>query len=202
MDRSEDYVLFRTDTHQQLLDNIEFSLVQISSLRERHSAFSWSVIGSVLSLQGACIHQLDGNDTTQTAVLRKDSQKKVIAHLNDRSSGPFPRERLAEPLELLRRIAAGGNTQADFSSSWSETDKENIERLVMLRNEFVHFLPQGWSVALDGYPDMLTSCWSVISKLIRTPVAYSHRLPESVATILTGKTDEILVEIRKLEDVL
>ena len=42
---------------------------------------------------------------------------------------------------------------------------KSIKRLNLFRNEFVHFMPKGWSIELSGMPNICLDCLDVIRAL-------------------------------------
>ena len=189
---------FRTDTYNELSDALLFTLQHLQSLPQNIESFRWTVVGSVLALQGACVHQLHGHDTTGTSTLAASSRRKVIDHLHERKKSPFPKERMATPIELLERVKLPEETANDFSKSWDGADAKNCEHFVMLRNEFMHFLPQGWSHCLVGFPDSLKSCWKIIRELLESPITYNHRLESDYLAKMMQTLDDIDREIFRL----
>lgn len=199
MDAEPDYRWHTTDTYSELLDALDLTLEKLRELASKPSAFKWIVLGSVLTLQGACVFQLDGHDTTSTSTLTAESRKKVLDHLHNQIARPFPAERMASPIELVRRVSLPGETSNDFSMAWDRIDLSNCEYLVGLRNEFVHFLPQGWSICLNGFPQVLGSCWKIVGALLSAPIKYEHRLPTGFKNKALQGVQSVLVEIDRLE---
>jgi len=199
MSDDEELIWFRTDTFIELRDSMAFVLEHLKKFPEDISSFRWSVFGSALALQGACVYQLYGHDTSGTAVLSERSRRKTMLHLNERSKDHFPTQRLADPMELLRRVSKPQETSNDFSTSWEKDDEDNCEHLINLRNEFVHFLPQGWSHCLVGYPTSLKSCWKIIRALLTFKLDYAHRVPADLHSDMLEICDAIDIELNRLE---
>ncbi|WP_018998112.1 hypothetical protein [Hirschia maritima] len=177
---SDSYAWFRTDSYIELHDAIEFTHEHISRFPNDSASVRWAIIGSVLALQSACIYQLDGHDSTGTSVLDNKSQMKVCDWHNSDWSENYPKKRLASSKDLLERVQKTKETTTDFSQSWTNEDHKNCFYLIDLRNEFIHFIPQGWSHALNGLPAQLLSCWSIIDLLISSPILYQHRISAAV----------------------
>ena len=41
----------------------------------------------------------------------------------------------------------------------------SIKKINKYRNEFVHFMPKGWTLEISGLPDMCKDCLDVINEL-------------------------------------
>ena len=201
MEQEESEVWFRTDTFIEISDSLRFTEMMLARFPDDLASFKWVVLGSVLVLQGACIFQLDGHDTTLTSTLSDHSRKKIIEHLHNPTGKIFPNERLATPSELLSRVKQPHQTSNDFSSSWDSDDVANCEHLIMLRNEFIHFLPQGWSHCLVGFPASLSSCWKIVHVLLSSPIEYRHRVPEGLLQEMLARVDTVRVRIAELESI-
>ena len=45
------------------------------------------------------------------------------------------------------------------------TQTESVKMLNHLRNEFIHFLPKGWSLEASGLPQVVKDCVNIIAFL-------------------------------------
>ena len=45
------------------------------------------------------------------------------------------------------------------------TQGESIKTLNRLRNEFIHFVPKGWSLDVSGLPHLFLDCFNIIEFL-------------------------------------
>ena len=44
-------------------------------------------------------------------------------------------------------------------------ESRSVRKLNRLRNTFIHFMPQGWSLELSGMPDICLDCLSIVARL-------------------------------------
>jgi hypothetical protein len=82
-----------------------------------------------------------------------------------------PRELMAD-LKTLYDRSKGVKWMAEFGGNplvpcFEEDDA--VARLISLRNDFVHFLPQSWSVEITGLPIIVGRCLNLIEKLLDHP---------------------------------
>lgn len=70
--------------------------------------------------------------------------------------GPYPDEKLDSYLNLYKKVKSkdygglGGNKRFIPKG----TQGRNIKRLNAIRNDFIHFTPKGWSLEVDGLPQI------------------------------------------------
>jgi len=181
---------------------MEFTNKELVRVPHESSAWRWVIIGSVFSFQGAAVLQLRGHDTSATAMLSEHSQKKMQAWRDSDQNEPAPFGKLAVPKTLLKRIISTDFMAPRKPTACSEDQVADIEALIDLRNEFVHFVPKGWSLQVDGLPRMLSSCWLCVDSIIHDDFAYAHQLDESSMNRLKSATKIALMQIERLEALL
>ena len=52
----------------------------------------------------------------------------------------------------------------------------DVEKLNLLRNQFVHFVPKGWSLEISGMPRIVRHCCDVIDHLAVRHPTFEHHL--------------------------
>ena len=112
----------------------------------------------VLALEGS--HGLN--------VLReKDAERWLSWYRGNRSDEPEPRGKLANFLDLYRKIKDDKFPMKRYGDSQqfvpTGTQDQSIKRLNDLRNEFVHFTPKHWRLELGGLALMRASALSITS---------------------------------------
>jgi hypothetical protein len=116
-------------------------------------------------VQSSLVIPLSRGDFLQ-ALKRTNAREWVIAH---QSGGAWPNQlQLDYFLELYRkakrRIPATPERGGHFVCG--PQHDESMRRLNDLRNGFIHFLPQGWSVELRGLPGILGKSVEVARHLL------------------------------------
>jgi hypothetical protein len=155
------------------------------------SQWRWVIISSVLALQGASVCTLSGFDTSGRLMLTEASQKAVTNWLDAKSRTPYPSERLATPKELVRRISDPETLPSPFTVPVSRDELADVDLLVDLRNEFIHFTPKVWSLELSGLPRLNHSAWVIVSRMIRPESTFSHRMEKAEAAELQAVASEL-----------
>jgi hypothetical protein len=173
-EQSENSDWFRTDQHRELVDAAEFTVEQTARLPST-PAWRWVIVGSVLSFQGACVCGLSGEDTSGTNILKKHQRAKYLEWLNN-PAGPEPPKDLPGPMALLLRVCDAAELPSPNTVTCTEAERSDVEKLVNFRNQFAHFLPQGWSLEVTGLPRMITACWGIIYQLCIERPTFLHRV--------------------------
>ena len=104
--------------------------------------------------------------TNNIAILTPKSASEWLEAYENRS--PFPKqERLDSFLNLYKKIKSDRMLMYGHSKKFSpqRTQGRNIKRLNQLRNEFIHFIPKGWSIEVSGLPQVCIDCLSIIEFL-------------------------------------
>jgi hypothetical protein len=90
----------------------------------------------------------------------------------------MPKERLASLLDLFARVRDQEYLPAPHVLNAGSEAIEDVERLNRLRNKFIHFVPQGWSLELSGMPRIVRHVSEVIEHLAVTHPTFWHHLDQ------------------------
>jgi hypothetical protein len=151
----------RFDEIEDVLTSVDLIALTVPLARTKPSYWKWIIIGAQNGFQGAMVCLLAG--TSGIDVLDKRSAKRVAAWHDD-MTGPYPTERLADFEELLDRVR---NRPIGRSLTLTESELEDIKRLHgMLRNNFAHFRPKGWSIERAGLPRIVSVALDGIEKIM------------------------------------
>ena len=94
----------------------------------------------------------------------KIAERWLIAH---ETSGEYPREELDSFLNLYKKIKSKQMLFFGHSKRFHPNGSQgkSIKKLNQLRNDFIHFLPQSWSLEVSGLPTICLDSLSVIEFL-------------------------------------
>jgi hypothetical protein len=154
----------RTDEREDLLSSLKLIRVSAQECRDDVQSWKWIVVGAHSSLQAAIVFHLSfGNDL----IVAKPAHAKkwLAAH---RGSGNYPDMHMDFFLELYRK--AKSEQILGFRLVTEESQDQSVERLLELRNEFVHFMPKGWSIELAMLPGICLDSLAVIGALAQGPL--------------------------------
>lgn len=125
--------------------------------------WKWIIIASHNSLQGFMVLALrNGNNIT--VMPEKLAGKWLEAY---RSEKPLPEERLDSFPNLYNKIKGENMESLVISKRFRATKDHNrsVKKLQELRNEFVHFIPKGWSLEVSGLPEICLRIIEIIEFL-------------------------------------
>jgi len=149
----------RTDEREDVLASLRMVSSSCDAAVHDLSAWKWIVIGTHSALQGAmALHLGFGNDLLVASP--EDAAAWLDAHEN---GAPYPEMMMDDFLGLYKKLKK--HEVLGFSFKPNGTQGGNIRRLNRCRNQFVHFMPQGWSIELSGMPQICGDCLAVVVHL-------------------------------------
>jgi hypothetical protein len=170
---------FKTSQPRELLASIEFSAEQADKALGDHGAWRWLVIAMTLAVQNACLCALDAGDEYGTKGMTRTDAREVKRWTREGRRGPPPlavREpRIVSPLELLRRVADPYFLKAPWQLPLPHETQRDFDDLVDLRNGFLHFSDDGWTIDLREIPPLIMTACDIIRHLAVTQPAYLRR---------------------------
>jgi len=153
--------------------------------------WKWVIIATHNSLQNIMVASLRHGNGFHS--MTNDSFKKwMIAY---RGNQPLPPTKLASFLDLYKRIKKKRIMECYvFSKSFSaeQHHTESIKKLNTIRNRFIHFEIDIWSLELAGLPRICLSCFDIMRFLVcESDNIMGHkpeelgRLKESISNVIT-----------------
>ncbi len=170
---------FQTSQPRELLASVEFAAEQAEKAAGDHGAWRWLVIAMTLGVQNACLCALDTGDEFGTKAMTGSDARIVRRWTKEGRRGPTPlavREpRIVSPLELLRRAGDPVFLRPPYQLPLTHHISEAFDDLVDLRNTFLHFSEDGWTVDLREIPPLILSACKVLRHLAVTQPIYLKR---------------------------
>jgi hypothetical protein len=159
--RSEAWL--RTDEYEEAASAAEATADFASTVLDDPYRWKWALIAVHNTVQGFMVLALRRG--SGVLALRDDVAAAWLkAH---REGGPFPKEKLDNFLNLYDKVktdaAAGYVHSKPFTPD--PTHDRSMKKLNEFRNEFIHFVPKGWSLELAGLPRICIDCLSVANFL-------------------------------------
>ena len=149
----------RTDEREDVLSSLKLFIDSQRMVESDDSCWKWSVISLHSAVQSAMAFYLSfGNDLLVMA--QKDAEAWLTAHYNDTA---YPETQMDSFLNLYKKIKA--NPILGYTFTPKGQQGRSIKKLNTLRNEFIHFMPKGWSIELSGMPSIFKDCLGIVSKL-------------------------------------
>jgi hypothetical protein len=170
---------FQTNQPRELLASAEFAAEQAEKAVEDHGAWRWLAIAMTLAVQNACLCALDTDDEYGTKGMTRTDAKSVKRWTRNGRQGPPPlavREpRIVSPTELLRRVGDPFFLRPPWQLPLNREISQAFEALVDLRNTFLHFSDDGWTVDLRELPPLMLMAAGVVRHLSVTQPVYLKR---------------------------
>jgi hypothetical protein len=167
---------FQTSQSRELLACAEFSAQQAELAASDHGCWRWLVIAMTLAVQNACLCALDHGDEYGTKGMTRSDAKQVRRWTKSGRRGPEPiavrDPRIVSPLELLRRVGDSYFLRPPFQLPLKHHITEAFDDLVDLRNTFLHFSEDGWTVDLREIPPLIINACAIIRHLAETQPIY------------------------------
>lgn len=186
---------FQTSQPRELLACVEFAAQQAELAGADHGAWRWLVIAMTLGVQNACLAALDTGDEFGTRGMTRMDARAVVRWTKQGRRGPAPlavREpRIVSPLELLRRTGDPQFLRPPFLLALNRTMTEAFDDLVDLRNTFLHFSEDGWTVDLREIPPLILNACRVIRHLSVTQPIYLRRAERNHRERIAAGLDRI-----------
>lgn len=119
----------------------------------------WKIILILVhnSLQGFMVCALKG--TAGLEVVSEQTRKKMMKYFEG-VSDEYPNELLLRFLDLYDRIQDYKFMSNPFNSNKDVT--ESMKMLNSLRNKFIHYVPEGWSLEVSGLPTIINHTLEII----------------------------------------
>jgi hypothetical protein len=170
---------FQTSQPRELLACVEFSAAQAELAAGDHGVWRWLIISMTLAVQNACLCALDTGDEFGTKGMTRMDARLVVRWTKEGRRGPAPlavREpHIVSPLELLRRVGDPVFLRPPYQLPLNHKMTEAFDDLVDLRNTFLHFSEDGWTVDLREIPPLILNACKVLRHLAVTQPIYLKR---------------------------
>ncbi len=167
---------FQTNQPRELLACVEFAAQQAELAADDNGVWRWLIIAMTLGVQNACLSALDFGDEFGTKGMSRMDGRIVTRWTRDGRRGPEPlavREpRIVSPLELLRRVSDSAFLRPPFQLPLTNRVNEAFDDLVDLRNTFLHFSEDGWTIDLREIPPLIMNACKIVRHLAVTQPVY------------------------------
>lgn len=154
----------RTDEQLEVISSLRMVLRSLESVSEDIEHWKWVVIALHNAAQGAMVLSLRaGNDFR--VMSDKMAKKCDQAH---RESRAWPKAKMDSFPNLYKKVQSQEVMGFYVHSKPlpSDTDRDRcVTKLLDLRNSFIHFMPQGWSLEVSGLPKICETTLEMIQFL-------------------------------------
>lgn len=156
-------VWLRTDETEESVSALEMLRDSLVKVNEDVYQWKWAVIAAHNALQGFMVLALR-NGNNLAVMSEKAAGQWLEAY---REEKPLPEERLDSFLNLYKKIQGEYMLTLVTAKKLNATPKQSrsTKKLNELRNEFIHFVPKGWSLEVSGLPEICLHVMEIIKFL-------------------------------------
>jgi len=149
----------RTDEREDILSSLKLFIDSQRTARDDDSYWKWSIISLHSAAQSTMAFHLSfGNDLL--VMTQQDAEAWLTAHYNETT---YPETQMDGFLNLYKKIKSNPILGHRFEPKGQQG--KSIKTLNRLRNEFIHFIPKGWSIELSGMLGIFLDCLDIIREL-------------------------------------
>jgi hypothetical protein len=158
-------IWFRTDEREDVIASLSLFIQSVKLLEEDSLYWKWSIISLHSAVQGMMAFHLSfGNDLL--VMSKSDAEKWLESHETD---SEYPETQMDGFLNLYKKIKKHDVLGYYFKPR--NQQGRSIKKINIFRNEFIHFMPKGWSIEMSGMPKIFNDCLNVIKALGEGPVS-------------------------------
>ncbi|HEY3489827.1 MAG TPA: hypothetical protein VGK27_06875 [Candidatus Deferrimicrobiaceae bacterium] len=153
-----DSIWIRTDERTEALKALEMVVDSLRAARIDPYRWKWAILAMQNAIQALIVTTISGTDGL--GALRPDIARKWM-EAYESGTDNFPAEMKIDWFpELYDRM------KKEFSYAPASAVDDGVTKVNNLRNRFVHFSAQSWSLNPSGLPQMFKDCLAVVSFLI------------------------------------
>ena len=170
-----------TDEADDVAGSIRHALRSSAFLADDPQTWKWIALTVHAALQGACVCHLTTTAAPVGAVTKANAAEWLGYFEESRTNGDAkaPQTKLMALPELLKAIRKPRSAgDASNEGGISVSDKElNWLRYFhdVVRNQFVHFDPMGWSLEVSGIPEIADLTARIIGDIADLGWAFRHQ---------------------------
>ena len=153
----------RTDEAEEAVSAIEMVSESVAMAKSDIYRWKWALIALHSGVQGFMVLALRGGNGL-AALKDEVAAAWLDAH---EKNGPYPEERLDSYENLYKKVKSDRMLMYVHSKKFVPvgTQGGSINKLKDLRDEFIHFVPKGWSLEVSGLPALFADCLDFVDCL-------------------------------------
>ncbi len=171
----------RTDEADDVAGSVRHAVKCWDMVGNDEQAWKWLALALHSSLQGACVCHLTTTAQPVGAVTKKNAVEWLTYFEASRTTpGVEPPGTylltLPELLKAVRRERSSGNGHENVRVLINDQELGWLKRFHSeIRNQFIHFKPQGWSIDVSGVPGLGRLTGRIIGNILENDWAFRHK---------------------------
>jgi len=149
-----------TDEKADVIASLQMLDVALGQTQKDIAAWKWVVIAIHSALQSAIACHLGALGNSFLVAKQEDAEAWLKAH---EDGTPYPEMMMDSFPNLYHKLKQCEIEGFKFVPHG--TQGRSIKKVNEYRNEFVHFMPKGWSLEVSGLPEICKDCLDVVNQL-------------------------------------
>lgn len=177
-----------TDEADDVAGSVRHAILCGKAATSDPQAWKWTALALHSALQGACVCHLTTTAAPVGAVTARNAKEWLEYFETSRTNkdAKAPRAYLMALPDLLKKVrksrsAGNGSNESGIAISPKELNWLRYFHDVV-RNQFIHFEPMGWSLELSGIPGIAALSARIIGDIADAGWAFRHQDPDWLAT--------------------
>lgn len=149
-----------TDDKSDIVSSLEMFSGALDKVADDLAAWKWAVIAIHSALQGAIACHLRAAGNNLLVAKPEDAELWLSAHDKDSALPEMKMDWFPSLYDKLKKFEIEG-----YRFTPKDSQGGSINKINEYRNDFVHFMVNGFSLEVSGLPKMCKDCIDVISEL-------------------------------------
>lgn len=155
----------RTDEREDIIASMKLFIDALDRAKSDTSYFKWAAISLHSATQSIMAFHLGfGNDLL--VMSQEDAEAWLAAH---HVNTEYPETQMDSFLNLYKKVKKHEILEYKFIPKGQEG--ASIKKLNILRNEFIHFMPKGWSIEIAYMLEIFDDCLNIIKDIGAGPIS-------------------------------
>lgn len=168
-----------TDEAMDVAGSIRHVLRTAQFVSDDPQAWKWVALGLHSALQGACVCHLTTTAAPIGAVTERNAGERIKYFEESRTNSAAEPPRtflmtLPDLLRAARKAHSAGDRSNSVGIAISDSELSRLSRFHVIRNQFVHFEPMGWSIEVSGIPEIARLIARIIEEMLNVGWAFRH----------------------------
>lgn len=171
----------QTDEAEDVAASVRHAVRCLAYASEDQQSWKWFCLALHSALQGACVCHLVTTASPVGAVTKKNTGEWFAYFEVSRSNSNIKPPgiylmNLPDLLQSVREPNSAGDGSNTAGVSMTDQELDWLKRFHKeIRNQFMHFAPQGWSIEISGLLDLAKLIARVIGEILEVGWAFRHQ---------------------------
>ena len=171
----------RTDETEDVAASLRHALKSLSFVEADDQAWKWVALALHSALQGACVCHLVTTASPVGAVTERNAKEWLdyfeASRIDPKLVSPQTYlMTLPDLLKTVRKPRSAGDASNPEGVTLTDSELEWLKHFHdVIRNQFIHFEPLGWSIEVSGIPKVGVLIARIIREILDMGWAFRHQ---------------------------